>query len=112
MIDVPPENSKTGRYYKISAPVARYLEGMRKVSQHKKPDDFLFYNQQTAQPFSERISKDNLAEVLVESCLGDWGEDDSNNFAKLIFIQVKTLPGIALDMAISRCNSRRAFQFL
>ena len=36
VIDVPPENSKTGRYYRISAPVARYLEGMRKVSKHKK----------------------------------------------------------------------------
>ncbi len=83
VIDVPPENSKTGRYYRISAPVARYLEGMRKVSKHKKPDDFLFCNQQTTQPFSERIWKDSLAEVLVESRLGDWGEDDSNNLRKV-----------------------------
>ena len=83
VIDVPPENSKTGRYYRISAPVARYLEGMRKVSKHKKPDDFLFCNQQTTQPFSERIWKDSLAEVLVESRLGDWGKDDSNNLRKV-----------------------------
>jgi hypothetical protein len=82
VIDVPPENSKTGRYYRISAPIARYLEGMRKVSKHKKADDFLFCNQQTSQPFSERIWKDSLAEVLVESDLGVWGKDDSNNLRK------------------------------
>ena len=52
VIDMPPENSKTGSYYRISTPVTRYLEGMRKVSKHKKPDDFLFCNQQTTQPFS------------------------------------------------------------
>ena len=83
VIDVPPENSKTGRYYRISAPIARYLEGMRKVSKHKKADDFLFCNQQTSQPFSERIWKDSLAEVLVESDLGVWGKDDSNNLRKV-----------------------------
>tara|TARA_B100000579_G_scaffold373792_1_gene337616 strand:+ start:144 stop:1589 length:1446 start_codon:yes stop_codon:yes gene_type:complete len=83
IIDVPPENSKTGRYYRISAPVARYLEKMRKVTQYKKADDFLFSNQLTGQPFSERIWKDGLTEVLVESRLADWGEDDSNNLRKV-----------------------------
>ena len=56
---------------------------MRKVSKHKKADDFLFCNQQTSQPFSERIWKDSLAEVLVESDLGVWGKDDSNNLRKV-----------------------------
>ncbi len=79
IIDVPPENSKTGRYYRISAPVARYLEAMRKVTLHKKADDYLFANQQRAQAFSERIWKDAFAEALVEARLADWADDDSNN---------------------------------
>ena len=55
VIDVPPEKNKTRRYYRISAPVARYLEGIRKVSKHKNPDNCLFCNQQTTQPFSKRL---------------------------------------------------------
>ena len=56
---------------------------MKKVSNHKKPDDFLFCNQQTTQLFSERIWKDSLAEVLVESPLEIGGEDNSNNLRKV-----------------------------
>ena len=56
---------------------------MRKVSKNKKADYFLFCNQQTSQPFSERIWKDSLAEVLVEYDLGVWGKDDSNNLRKV-----------------------------
>jgi len=56
---------------------------MRKVSKNKKPDDFLFCNQQTTYPFSERIWKDSLAEVLVESPLEIGGEDNSNNLRKV-----------------------------
>ena len=29
-VDVPPENTKTGRTYRISAPIARYLQELRK----------------------------------------------------------------------------------
>ena len=53
------------------------------MSKNKKADYFLFCNQQTSQPFSERIWKDSLAEVLVEYDLGVWGKDDSNNLRKV-----------------------------
>ena len=74
---------------------------MRKVSKHKKPDDFLFCNQQTTQPFSERIWEDSRAVVLVESHLGDLGEDDSNNLRKVDIHSGKTSLGIASAIAIS-----------
>ena len=81
-IDVPAENTKTGRSYRISAPIARHLEQLRKCTKFIKPDDFLLVNQKLGQPFSDRIFQDALAEVLVEARLADWAEDDSNNCRK------------------------------
>jgi len=78
LVNVPPENTKTGRSYTISAPIAKHLEGLRKVTQFKSPNDYLFVNQGTGQPFSDRIWKDSLCEVLVEARLADWTSDDSN----------------------------------
>ena len=79
IVEVPPENSKTARYYRISAPIARHLETLRDITRFKKPDDLLFVNQRTGQAFSERIWKDAFAEALVEARLADWADDDSNN---------------------------------
>ena len=81
-IDVPAENTKTGRSYRVSAPIARHLEQLRKCTKFVKPDDFLFINQKLGQPFSDRIFNDGLAEVLVEGRLADWAENDSNNCRK------------------------------
>ena len=79
IVEVPPENTKTARYYRISAPIARHLETLRDITRFKKPDDLLFVNQRTGQAFSERIWKDAFAEALVEARLADWADDDSNN---------------------------------
>lgn len=82
-INVPPENTKTGRSYRIAAPIAKHLENLRKSTSFTGPDDFLFCNQRTGQQFSQRILSDGLCEVLVEARLADWAEDDSNNHRKV-----------------------------
>tara|TARA_B100000214_G_scaffold313373_1_gene245927 strand:+ start:220 stop:570 length:351 start_codon:yes stop_codon:yes gene_type:complete len=64
VFDVPPENSETGRHYIISDPVAKYLEGMRKVSNNKKPYDFLFCNQQITQNFSENLKRSHILVIV------------------------------------------------
>lgn len=90
-INVPAENTKTGRSYRVAAPIAKHLEHLRKVNQFKTPNDFLFCNQRTGQPFSQRILSDALCEVLVEARLADWSEDDSNNNRKIDIHSGKTL---------------------
>ena len=82
-INVPPENTKTGRSYRVAAPIAKHLENLRKSTAFTKPDDYLFCNQRTGQPFSQRILHDSLCEVLVEARLADWSEDDTNNHRKI-----------------------------
>ena len=44
LIDVPAENTKTGRRYTINAPIARHLEELRKITKFKSSDDLLFTN--------------------------------------------------------------------
>ena len=83
LINVPPENTKTGRSYTISAPIAKHLEGLRRITIFKSSNDYLFVNQGTGQIFSERIWKDSLREILVESRLADWSPEDSNNQRKV-----------------------------
>ena len=56
------------------------------------------------QPFSEKIWKDSLADVLAESRLVDWGEDDSNNLRKVDIHSGKKSLGTALSIAISLCD--------
>ena len=83
LIDVPAENTKTGRRYTINAPIARHLEELRKTTKFKSRDDLLFTNQKTGEGFSERIWKDCLCEMLVEAGLATWAEGDSNNLRKI-----------------------------
>jgi integrase len=83
LIDVPAENTKTGRRYTINAPIARHLEELRKTTKYKGRDDLLFTNQKTGEGFSERIWKDCLCEMLVEAGLATWAEGDSNNLRKI-----------------------------
>jgi integrase len=83
LIDVPAENTKTGRRYTINAPIARHLEELRKITKFKGREDLLFTNQKTGEAFSERIWKDGLCEMLVEAGLATWAEGDSNNLRKI-----------------------------
>jgi len=83
IIEVPPENTKTGRYYRISAPIAAHLEKIREVTKHSKKDDYIFCNQRDGRMFSERIRRDGFCEALVEARLADWSEDDSNSCRKV-----------------------------
>jgi len=82
-VDVPAENTKTGRSYRISAPIVRHLQELRKCTSFLKPDDYIFLNQKLGQPFSPRVWKDSLCEMLVEAGIADWAEDDSNNCRKI-----------------------------
>ena len=90
-VDVPPENTKTGRSYRISAPIARHLQQLRKSTKFIKPDDLLFTNQKLGQPFSQRTWHDSFCEMLVEARLAEWAEDDSNDQRKVNIHSGKTL---------------------
>ena len=83
LIDVPAENTKTGRSYRCSAPIAKHLEKPRKISTDTKPNDFIFLNQSRGTQMSERLWKDAISEALVESRVVDWNEDDSNDCRKI-----------------------------
>ena len=73
-IDVSAENTKTGRSYRVAAPIARHLEQLFTITCFKKAGDLLFANQDSGQPISERIWQNNLADMLVESRLANWKE--------------------------------------
>ncbi len=83
LIDVPAENTKTGRRYTINAPITRHLDELRKITKFKSKTELLFTNQKTGEAFSERIWKDSLCEMLVEAGLAKWAEGDSNNLRKI-----------------------------
>ena len=91
LIEVPPENTKTGRWYEVSAPVVRHLERLRRITRPQKESDLLFTNQKTEAPLSARIWGDGLKEMLVESGLATWSDDDSNNCRKIDVKSGKTL---------------------
>ena len=91
LIEVPPENTKTGRWYELSAPVVRHLERLRQITRPKKQSDLLFTNQKSGAPLSDRIWSDGMKEMLVESALASWSEDDSNDCRKIDVDSGKTL---------------------
>ena len=91
LIEVPPENTKTGRWYEVSAPIVRHLERLRQITRQTKKTDLLFINQKTGDPLSDRIWGDGLKEMLVEAGLANWSEDDSNNCRKIDVARGKTL---------------------
>ena len=86
-----PKNTKTGRWYELSAAVVRHLERLREITRHKRRSDLLFTNQSSGAPLSSRIWGDSLKEMLVESGLATWSEDDSNNCRKIEVTSGKTL---------------------
>ena len=91
IVEVPPENTKTGRYYRISAPIASHLEKMKQITKYNKREDYLFANQKDGRTFSDRIKRDSFCEAMVEARLADWSEDDSNSCRKIDISSGKNL---------------------
>ena len=83
LVEVPAENTKTGRWYELSAPIVRHLEHLRQITKPTKNNDLLFTNQRTGEALSARIWGDGLKEMLVEAGLATWSADDSNNCRKV-----------------------------
>lgn len=81
LIEVPAENTKTGRHYELSAPCSRHLEHLKCLTKGKS-DELLFINLSTRKALSDRIWRDGLLEMLVEAGLATWAENDSNNCRK------------------------------
>lgn len=106
-IDVPAEATKTGRSYRISAPIAMHLQKLHKISKFLKPDDFIFINQKLGEPFSERIWKDSLRQMLVEAGLAEWAEDDSNNQRKINIHTGKNITWYSFRHTYITMNLRR-----
>ena len=63
-IDVPAEKTKTGRSYRVAAPIAKFLES---------------------------IWQNNLCELLVEARIADWRDDHDSQTKKVIVHSGKTL---------------------
>tara|TARA_Y100001933_G_scaffold77120_1_gene78404 strand:- start:5 stop:628 length:624 start_codon:yes stop_codon:yes gene_type:complete len=91
LVEVPAENTKTGRWYELSAPIVRHLERLRQITRPSKKSDLLFTNRTTGKPLSDRIWRDGLMEALVEAGLAHWAENDSNNCRKTETTTGKTL---------------------
>jgi len=85
-INVPAEATKTGRSYRISAPIARHLQQIRKATRFLKLENFIFTNQKLGTPFGDRIWNDSLCEILVGAGLAEWGAKDSDNRQRKINI--------------------------
>lgn len=77
------ENTKTGRSHRCSAPIAKHLKRLRKISKYTKPNDFIFLNQSRGTQISETLWKDSISEAFVEARLAGWSEDDRNNCRKI-----------------------------
>jgi integrase len=76
-VNVPAENTKTGSSYRLTAPIAAYLNNIRRVVRRDlmKPNDLIFCNQTNGKMWSSRIWEDYLMEVLVEARLANWNPD-------------------------------------
>jgi len=91
VVEVPAENTKTGRWYELSAPITAHLERLKKITRPKNKNELLFLNQSTGKPLSSRIWRDSLLEMLVEAGLATWSADDSNNQRKAVIKSGKIL---------------------
>ena len=100
-VDVPPENTKTGRSYRISAPIARHLQQLRTSTKFIKPDDLLFTNQKLGQPFSQRTWRDSFCEMLVEARLLNGQKMTPTIKERSISIQARHLLGTHSDIPTS-----------
>ena len=91
LVEGPAENTKTGRWYQLFAPIARHLEKRRKLTHPRSKQDLLFRNQSTDKALSDRIWRDGLHEMLVESGLATWAEGDSYDLRKTDITSDKNL---------------------
>lgn len=91
LIEVPAENTKTGRHYELSAPCAKHLEELKRITRPTSQNELLFINLRSRNALSPRIWRDGLLEMLVEAGLATWADDDSNNCRKAEVISGKTL---------------------
>ena len=60
---MPAEKTKTGRSYRVAAPIAKFLERIRVITKYKKMDDYIFTNQDSGKQISERIWQDSIADL-------------------------------------------------
>ena len=88
---MPAEKTKTGRSYRVAAPIAKFLERIRVLTKYKKMDDYIFANQDTGKQISERIWQNNLCELLVEARLADWREDANSQVKKVVIHSGKNI---------------------
>ena len=88
---MPPENTRqaavTSCQHQLSGTSNTYARSL----DTRKRSDLLFTNQRSGAPLSSRIWGDSLKEMLVESGLATWSEDDSNNCRKIEVTSGKTL---------------------
>ena len=90
-INVPAEKTKTGRSYRVAAPIAKFLERIRVITKYKKMDDYIFTNQDSGKQLSERIWQDSIADLLVEARLADWREDANSQVKKVVIHSGKNI---------------------
>jgi len=95
-IDVSAENTKTGRSYRVAAPIARHLEQLFSITSYKKPNDLLFANQDSGEFISERIWQGNIADMLVEARLANWKEGSNSQNKWIDILSGKTLTWYSL----------------
>ena len=88
---MPAEKTKTGRSYRVAAPIAKFLERIREITKYKKMDDYIFTNQDSGKPISERIWQDSIADLLVEARLADWREDANSQVKKVVIHSGKNI---------------------
>ena len=78
VVKVQSEISKNGNYFEIPAPIAEFLNEIKKISKHTESDDFIFSNQRTGKKWSERIWKEALVDMMMEADLADRKKVDKN----------------------------------
>jgi len=123
-INVPAENNKTGSSYRLTAPIAVFIENLWNVvnRETRKMDDFVFTNQSTGKQWSSRIWEDYLMELLVEARLADWNltTKQGQGNKRIVIHSGKTLTyysfrhtyitfrlnaGVPLAIVASNCNT-------
>tara|TARA_X000001036_G_scaffold368470_1_gene354123 strand:+ start:185 stop:541 length:357 start_codon:yes stop_codon:yes gene_type:complete len=71
-IDVPAEKTKTGRSYRVAAPIAKFLERIRVITKYKKMDDYIFTNQDSGKQRRKLMNKNKQNKYNTTSKSKDW----------------------------------------
>ena len=59
LVEVAAKNTKTGRWYELTAPTVRHLERLSQITRPSKKRDLLFTNRTTSKPLSEASGEMN-----------------------------------------------------